>query len=88
MDISSLVGVGFSACCCVAFFLAVFAILTMLMRPRRPRREDIDGLPPAPVQGQPIRASLTRLEDGAHIPAPDAPPKGPPAKGPPPLPKR
>lgn len=86
MDIPSVVGVGFSACCCIAFFLALFAILTMLLRPKRPPREDIDGLPPAPAQGQPIRASLTRLEDGAHIPAPDAPPKGP--KGPPPLPGR
>jgi hypothetical protein len=75
MDPINWITIGFSGCCCVAFFIAAFAILTLLMRPPRPAGKAMDGLPPPPTHGVSTRASLTRLEQEAarRRPKPDEP---------------
>ncbi|MSP56639.1 MAG: hypothetical protein EXR69_13720 [Myxococcales bacterium] len=50
------------ACCCLAFFILLMVIANFLFRSKRPRPDDIEGLPAAPASGQQTRASLTRLE--------------------------
>lgn len=62
MEPGALIGMCTSACCCFSFFLAVFGILTVLLRPQRKSRGELEGMAPAPVRGQENRASLTRLE--------------------------
>lgn len=63
MDTTAMVGASATACCCLAFFLAMFGILTVLLRPKRKVRGDLEGVAAAPGRGQETRASLTRLEE-------------------------
>ena len=58
-----MVGAGATGCCCLAFFVAIFGILTILLRPKRTMRGDLEGVAAAPGRGQETRASLTRLEE-------------------------
>ena len=58
-----MVGAGATGCCCLAFFVDIFGILTIVLRPKRKMRGDLEGVAAAPGRGQETRASLTRLEE-------------------------
>jgi hypothetical protein len=63
VDSTAIVGASATACCCLVFFIALFGILTVLLRPKRKVRGELEGVAAAPGRGQETRASLTRLEE-------------------------
>lgn len=80
---ASLLWIAGSGCCCFAVIVAIIALGSVLMRPRRPKAAELRGSPPAPKRGIQASASLTRMEEGGAVPGPTpGAAKGPEAGGP------